>query len=138
MLSRSRRILISILFGMIVTGALDPRATISIPARARPDRKVAGYPRFLAQVAARTATGDAVAIAAPMRSWAGGYAYAYYRASYFLAGRRVVPLIGVDDSLHMERLRDAEYLAMWAVGPPGGPYEAVWSGHGGTLYRRVR
>jgi hypothetical protein len=128
----------ALLFAVILLGALDPRPLLHIPQYANSDGKVPLYPLFLQEVAARTAPGQSIAIAAPMRQWNAGYAYAYYRASYFLAGRRVIPLIDPDDSLHLERLRDAELLAMWRLGPPQGPYEVIWSGHGGTLYRRTR
>jgi hypothetical protein len=127
----------ALLFAVILLGALDPRPLLRIPRYAASDRKVPLYPLFLKEVAARTAPGQSIAIAAPMRHWNAGYSYAYYRASYFLAGRRVIPLVGPDDRLHMERLREAELLAMWRLSKPNGPYELVWSGHGGALYRRL-
>lgn len=138
MRAHSRPLLAGLVFGAILIGALDPRPMLRIPQHAVPDHRVPMDPRFLAEVALRTEPGQSIAIAAPTRYWMGGYAYAYYRASYFLTGRRVIPLIDPDDSMHLDRLGEADLIAVWGTGGLRGPYEVIWSGHGGALYRRTR
>ena len=66
------------------------------------------YPRFLEQVRRGTHEGDVIAIDFPRDQ----YEYGYYRASYLLAGREVVPLsevkranvIAIMDATHRGRL----------------------------------
>ena len=103
----------------------------------RPDRRTPDYPAFLAEVARRTEPDQSIAVVVPMRHWNGGYSYAYYRASYFLAGRRVVPIVDENDRLHPERLQEADFIAVWRVPEFAGP-DVVWQGHGGTLFRGTR
>jgi hypothetical protein len=126
-----------ILFAMIAIGALDRSPWSRILGDAYPDGRTSDYPQFLEEVARRTAPGDTIAILVPMKSWSRGQSYAYYRASYFLAGRKVIPLLNADDSRHPERLREARYLAVWKMEPPAGPYTRAWSGHTGVLLRRL-
>lgn len=124
------------LFAIIAIGALDRRPWSRILGDAFPDRLSSDYPQFLEEVARRTAPGDTIAILVPVRDWEHEQAYAYYRASYFLAGRQVIPLMNADDSWHPERLREARYVAVWKMQPPPGPYTRTWSGHSGVLLRR--
>lgn len=125
-----------ILFAIIVIGALDRRPWSRILGDAFPDRLTSDYPQFLEEVARRTAPGDTIAVLVPMQDWSHGQAYAYYRASYFLAGRQAIPLFNADDSWHPERLRKAKYVAVWRMQPPPGPYTREWAGHSGVLLRR--
>ncbi len=69
-------------------------------------------------------------------NWNGGYADAYYRASYFLAGREVLPLVTSDDHLHPENLRRASFVAAWRVNAPAAGRIVMWRGEGGELLRR--
>ena len=101
------------------------------------DRRTAAYPPFLEEVARRTKPGDSIVLLAPIRTWRTGYGYAYYRASYVLAGRNVIPILDDDDGVHRERLADADYVALWRMGPMPG-YEVVWRSDEGTLLRRPR
>lgn len=142
-----KRLLGGLLFAAIVAGAVDLRlmrlmfADRHALARAltqAPDRRAPEYPQFLEQVARKTKRGDSIAILVPMRYWAAGYAYAFFRATYFLAGRRVIPLVDVDDTLHPERLSQADFVASWKMPPPAGPFSVVWRGDGGILLRRAR
>ncbi|HYM61497.1 MAG TPA: hypothetical protein VEZ11_11470, partial [Thermoanaerobaculia bacterium] len=55
------------------------------------------YPRFLQDVYAHTQRGDSIAIVVPPMQWDKGYSYAYYRASYLLPGRIVLPLVLPND-----------------------------------------
>lgn len=108
-----------------------------IPEAAFPDGAHPLYARFITEVASRTSPGQSIILVTPVRDWASWYAYAYYRASYLLAGRRVLPLMDDDDWLRYERLREGDRIAVWGEGVPPGPYEAIWRGSGGVLYRRV-
>jgi hypothetical protein len=144
---RSRSaILAGIVFVAIVAGGTDLRfvsmlfhdhaalrQAFAIPPASRRNPE---YERFLAEVARRTEAGSAIAIVFPPRQWERGYAFAYYRASYVLAGRRVLPLVDPDDSVHLERIGSAHYVASWQV--PAPELEQVWSGHGGALLRGGR
>jgi hypothetical protein len=100
-----------------------------------PDRGWPQYPRFLEGVRAQTHDGDSIALIVPMMNWDGGYSYAYYRASYFLAGREVLPVLTADDQLHPENFRSARYIAAWHSRLPPGR-SVVWRGEGGELLRR--
>jgi len=99
------------------------------------DRGWKQYLDFLEGVRAHTAKGDSIAIMVPARHWDDGYSYAYYRASYMLAGRRVIPLVTPDDRIVMGNLRQATYLAEWRHDLPV-DQRIVWSGAGGKLVRR--
>lgn len=83
------------------------------------------YDRFLLEVRQRTPPGTTIAISTPAEKFQPDYAYRYYRASYQLAGRRVIPLKDRDDRDHPERAAQADYIA-------------VWDGHRGTLRRSAR
>ena len=93
------------------------------------------YPNFLRGVAAHTAPGDSIAIVVPPSKWDDGYAYAYYRASYFLAGREVLPLVTPKDVVVMSNFQRARYAAFWRVKPPANA-RVVWQGNGGVLVTR--
>lgn len=99
-----------------------------------PDLDAPSYPAFLQEVRKRTRPGDSIAILFPVRDWNEGYAYAYYRASYFLAGRRVIPLVAPDNRLQLESLSEADYIAAWGTLPRH--LTPVWHGRGGALFRR--
>lgn len=107
------------------------------PALPEPDRRTGDYPLFLAEVARRTRPGERIVIVVPIRYWRTGYGYAYYRASYFLAGRRAIPILDDDDRVRRERIQQADYVAAWRI-PDLPGFEAVWRGHGGALLRRNR
>ncbi|HKR65142.1 MAG TPA: hypothetical protein VJZ00_15520 [Thermoanaerobaculia bacterium] len=141
-----RKVLGGVLFAAIVIGALDlrplrvlfaDRAALAEVLTRAPDLQAPTYPAFLEEVARRTKPGDSIAILVPMRHWARGYAYAYFRATYFLAGRDVIPLVDADDHEHPERLRDARYVAVWHLPVLPGPWEEVWRGPDGVLLRRT-
>jgi|SRR5205085_7484460 len=93
------------------------------------------YPAFLRGVRAHTTGGDSVAIVVPPAKWDDGYAYAYYRASYFLAGREVLPVVTPKDKVVISNFHRARYAAFWHVRPPVNA-RIVWQGNGGTLVTR--
>jgi hypothetical protein len=99
------------------------------------DRGWEQYIDFLVGVRAHTAKGDSIAIMVPARHWDDGYSYAYYRASYMLAGRQVIPLVSPDDRVVFGNLSQATYLAEWRHDLPV-EQRVVWSGAGGKLVRR--
>ena len=100
------------------------------------DRLWPQYPRFLEGVRAHTRPGDSIAIIVPSMKWDSGYAYAFYRASYFLSGREVLPLSDPHDRLHPENFRAATYIAAWHTPLPQGAHTVMWSGEGGVLLKR--
>ena len=111
------------------------RSALAEAMRRYPDQRWPEYPRFLEGVAARTSAGDSIALLFPIMNWNGGYSDAFYRASYFLAGREVLPLITSDDRFHPENLQTAHYVAKWRVNVLPGRRTVVWRGEGGELLR---
>ena len=102
----------------------------------RADRQSAQYPRFLEGVRQHTQPGDTIAIVGPTVDWDGGYAYSYYRASYFLAGREVLPIVTSDQHLQPANFRRAKFVAAWGREVPLAHREVIWQGEGGVLTRR--
>ena len=101
-----------------------------------PDGEWIQYPRFLRQVRAHTNDGDTITVIVPARKWDDGYSYAYYRASYFLAGRTVLPLVTSDDHMHPENFRAARYILAWQTQVDPRLGAIVWRGEGGVLLKR--
>ena len=141
-----RRVLYALLLAAMILGGIETfffrifahdRGASAAQLAAAPDRAAPGYAAFLREVRARTPEDARIAVVVPMRRWSGGYEYAYYRASYALAGREVIPLVDRDDSAHLERVRDAEWVASWGMEPRIPGFARVWSGSGGTLLRRA-
>ena len=99
-----------------------------------PDRQWARYPQFLEGVRSHTRSGDTIAIVFPVMGWDAGYSYAYYRASYFLPGREVLPLVDLQDRPLPQNFREARYVAAFGA-ELRTPAEIVWQGEGGTLLR---
>jgi hypothetical protein len=93
------------------------------------------YPAFLEDVRTATRRGDSIALLVPRRTWNDGYSYAYFRASYFLAGREVLPIFDEAGNVLPQNLGRARYLAAWRVRPPRN-WRVVMSTHRGTLLVR--
>lgn len=139
-----RRRIALLLFVALALFALDPtlfRIALGTRAGSRaemaryPDRGWNGYPAFLEEVRARTKPGDSIALAVPPVRGDDGYSYAYYRASYFLAGREVLPLIDRNDVPQHANLARAKYVAVWRRSVRA-PLRVVWRGDGGMLLER--
>ncbi|MGZ7080903.1 MAG: hypothetical protein ACXVJT_15930 [Thermoanaerobaculia bacterium] len=137
-----RRVAAATLFAAIVVIGIEP-TLLSLPFRDRRPMAAAfatradllpGYADFLADVRAHTRDGDSIAIIVPSRSWERGYSYAYYRASYLLAGRVVLPLVDRNDRVVTENMRAAHYVAAWGVTPPAG--DVVVKRNRGVLVKR--
>ena len=93
------------------------------------------YARFMAEVRTRTAPGDTIAVVISDAEPREAYPLAYYRASYFLAGREVLPVIDPRSGAAIaENRAAARYVAAFGESPAAG--EVVWKGEGGALYRR--
>ncbi len=99
-----------------------------------PDRQWPQYPRFLEGVRAHTLPGDTIAVVVPEMGWGDGYSYAYYRASYYLTGREVLPLVDSQDRRYPTNFRAARYVAAYGV-TLREPAKVVWRGEGGSLVR---
>ncbi|MEO6259708.1 MAG: hypothetical protein ABIP63_05130 [Thermoanaerobaculia bacterium] len=137
-----------LIFAAILAGGFEPfylRALtggpVASPAQLTelPYRKLPGFRRLLETAAARTPPGARIAIALPFQQWEGGYGYGYYRASYLLPGRQVVPLlVPGEDRPALGNLRQADYVLSWrsATALPG--FVAIWRSDDGTLLRRIR
>ena len=80
--------------------------------------------------------GDRVAVLVPTLDWDNGYSYGYYRASYFLTGREVLPLADERHGVHPENLQRADLVAAWRAPVPATHRTLVWQGDGGVLVRR--
>ncbi|HEY2325831.1 MAG TPA: hypothetical protein VGJ82_23445 [Thermoanaerobaculia bacterium] len=139
-----RRRIAFILFVALAILAFDPslfrfvlanRAAMHAGMTRYPDRGWEGYPAFLEEVRAHTKAGDSIALVVPSMHWDNGYSYAYYRASYFLAGREVLPLVDRGDVPQRANFTRAKYVAAWRRRVQG-PVHPVWSGEGGTLLER--
>lgn len=120
----------------LITLPLLSRPPIAAALTRLPDRFWPQYPRFLAGVREHTVNGDTIIIVVPILDWENGYSYAFYRASYFLAGRVVLPVATADRRLHPELFRSAKYVAAWGGELPLGHRTVVWQGEGGVLSRR--
>jgi hypothetical protein len=102
------------------------------------DRAWPDYPLFLQGVREHTRPGDTIAVIVPIMRWETGYSYAFYRASYFLTGREVLPLVTPDDGRLPQNFRAAKYIAVFGVGLRT-PADVVWrSGRGALLRLRQR
>jgi len=139
-----RRVLALALLAALVVVRVEPRL-LRVPFQrayfahfyaAFADRLWPQYPRFLEGVRAHTREGDSIAVVVPTLDWDGGYSYAYYRASYFLTGREVLPLSDRDNHLQLLNFRSARYIAVWNTSMPQAHFTTVWRGDGGVLLRR--
>jgi hypothetical protein len=97
-----------------------------------PYRKLPGLRRLLLDVDRSTPPGAKIAIALPFRDWEGGYGYGYYRSSFLLPGKQVVPL------LPPQNLRFADYVAVWKGRPAIDGFVPLWTTSDGTLMVRRR
>ena len=139
-----RRVLAFAVLAALVVVRIEPRL-LSVPLR-RPffarvyatfaDRLWPQYPQFIEGVRAHTDDGDSIAIVVPTLDWDRGYSYAYYRASYLLTGREVLPLADRENHLQLLNFRNAKYIAVWNTSMPQAHFTTVWRGAGGVLLRR--
>ena len=101
------------------------------------DRVWPDYPLFLEGVREHTKPGDTIAVIVPTMQWDTGYSYAYYRASYFLTGREVLPLMRPDNVRLPQNFRGAKFIAVFGVGLRA-PADVVWRSGRGALLRLRR
>lgn len=103
-----------------------------------PFRRTPGLRTLMEEVRRRTPPDARIALWVPMLEWGNGYAYAYYRASFLLAGRDVLPLIDDKSRPLPDSLSRAEYLVMWGGTPQLTGFERLWGDDRGSLWRRQR
>jgi hypothetical protein len=101
------------------------------------DRQWPQYPHFLADLREHTKPGDTIAVIVPAMGWDDGYSYAYYRASYFLTGREVLPLVTADNRHLQQNFLSAKYIAVFGVSLRV-PVDVIWQGDHGALLRLRR
>jgi hypothetical protein len=137
--NRPLRIAAYAVLAMLVMGGFEPhyvRVFSVDAARTReamtelPYRKLPGFRRLLLEVDRSTPRGARIAIALPYRQWEGGYGYGYYRASFLLPGKQVVPL------LPPSNLRFADYVVVWKGRPEIAGFAPLWTTSDGTLFKR--
>jgi hypothetical protein len=105
-----------------------------VPAH-RLDEAWGDYPEFLAAIRTTTQNGDTIALLVPARRGSNDYSYAYFRASYFLAGREVLPVIDDNGRIIAGNVRDAQFVAAWH-GRLASERPLLWRAHGGELHGR--
>ena len=139
-----RRALAIILLAALAVVRIQPRL-LAVPLRHEEvagfyatfaDRLWPQYPRFIEGVRAHTQPGDTIAIVVPTLEWDDGYSYAFYRGSYLLTGREVLPLNDYLNHLQLLNFRQAKYIAVWNTPMPQAHFTTVWRGEGGVLLRR--
>ena len=126
-----RRRFALLIFLALTILAIDPSllrdGTVARPVVAQaadvPDTIWPGFAEFLGEVRRQTQRGSSIAIVVPTQKWDEGYAFAFYRASYLLAGREVLPVVTPEGRELRENLARAQYVA-------------VWNGRGGELRKR--
>ncbi len=135
----------AVAFALILIGGLEPfylrifaidRASQGAVFAELPFHKMRGLKSFLEGVDARTRRGARIALWVPYRQWEGGYGYAYYRASYLLPGKQVVPLLALhEDRVAFSNLAQADYLASFGerIEAPG--FESCWQDEHGMLLK---
>lgn len=140
-----RRIVIAAAMLLVIVDSISP-FVLSLPFRDRTVIEKAivrrtdrtwwpEYPRFLNDVRQQTREGDSIALVVPAPHWDFQYFYAYFRASYFLAGREVLPIVQPGDRLVPQNIARARYVASWRM-PPAGRGPIVWRSHEGLLVRQ--
>jgi hypothetical protein len=118
---------------ILIKWGLFQRAKVHQLLTNSPDRGWGDYPKFLDDVRAHTQPGDSIALVVPTLRWDGGYSYAFYRASYFLTGREVLPIVTDRDAAIPENFARAKYVAAWRRNVRDATRHVVWTGDGGAL-----
>ncbi|HEY6136192.1 MAG TPA: hypothetical protein VI670_00340 [Thermoanaerobaculia bacterium] len=145
---RLRAILAVAAFAAIAAGAFQPLYVRMLFADARPMhaafdelpyRRLPGLRRLMLDVARMTPPGARIALYAPFNEWDGGYGYAFRRAPFLLAGRRVLPMLEPGRDRPTARyLGEAEYVVCWRGCPPLNGFRRSWGSADGELLVRAR
>ena len=130
-----RRSLAMLAFFSIAALSIDYRTLLGMRVSPSPDRNWPEYPEFLEEVRNSTRPGDSIALIVPARRGTNDYDYAFFRASYFLAGREVLPLIDAQGRVARENVDKARFVAVWH-GRMQSNRPVVWRGRGGELLGR--
>jgi hypothetical protein len=112
------------------------RAGLGAALTAMPERAgyYPDYPLFLADVRSHTRDGDRIALFVPDLAWR-GYDHAFFRATYLLYGREILPVLARDDKPMPQNVAAANYIAMWNVTPATTLGTTVVASHRGRLIR---
>jgi hypothetical protein len=145
---RLRAILVVAAFAAIAAGAFQPLYVQMLYADAPrmraafeelPYRRLPGLRRLMVDVASITPPGARIALFAPFTEWDGGYGYAFRRAPFLLAGRRVLPMLEPERDRPTTRyLAEAEYVVCWRGCPPLNGFRRAWQSADGELLVRAR
>ena len=127
-----RRRLATFLFVAIAAAAAFNPALFTRAAPVRPPSPANDYEAFLARVRSSTKPGDSIVILAPARRGSEEYSFAFFRASYALAGRTVLPAVDTSGRVVAENIRAARYAAVWH-GRFASTRRPVWRTPGGEL-----
>jgi len=104
-----------------------------------PYRRLPGLRRLMLDVDGRTPRGARIALWVPYTEWNGGYGYAYRRAPFLLADKRVLPMLEPERDRPTARyLAEAEYVACWRACPPFTGFRSAWRSADGELMERAR
>lgn len=104
---------------------------------ALPYRRMVGLPAFAAEIRARTAEGEAIAVWTPATAW-DGYGQLFHRFSFLLYDRRVLPILLPGDVARTRTLAEADAVVAWRGAPALAGFAPVWSSADGVLYRKIR
>ena len=145
---RLRAILTAAAFVAIAAGAFQPLYVRMLfaaapPMRAAfeelPYRRLPGLRRLMLDVDGLTPPGARIALWTPFREWDGGYGYAFRRAPFLLAGKRVLPMIEPErDRPTVRYLGEADYVVCWRACPPVTGFRSMWRSADGELLVRAR
>jgi hypothetical protein len=91
------------------------------------------FTEFIEGVRARTKRGDSIALVA-FTAKREIYGYCYLRASYLLAGRRVLTTFTPEFRFDPAAIQQAQYTAAFGTHVPTG--QAIWRHGGGELVRQ--
>jgi hypothetical protein len=127
--NRPLRIAAYAVLAMLVIGGFEPYY-VRAASTELPYRKLPGFRRLLLDADRSTPRGARIAIALPYSEWEGGYGYGYYRASFLLPGKQVVPL------LPPSNIRVADYVLAWHARPSIDGFVPLWTTADGTLLKR--
>ena len=103
-----------------------------------PFTKTPGLRTFMLGVRERTREGERIAIVTPARRFQQGYAYAFTRSTYLLAGRTTIPIVGENDEWMPQNIAQADAVAVWHVDVVLPGFAVAWRDAHGSLYRRTR
>jgi hypothetical protein len=128
-----RRRVAIVLFVLIAVASIDPnllRRAVNVP---EDHTRTVPYEIFLTGVRERTQPGDSVALLLPTARWNEAYHHAFSRATYVLAGRKLLPAVW-GESIVPEHIERASHIAAWEVQPLDLERPVIWVAGAGQLF----